>query len=134
MNNRRELLEEAQEAIELAIENIRQAVRGTGEQSRAEAYILPHLQSWIDGREACTIESLLRKLGGGRAGDASDGAWTEEDFDGLEAALLDAFGNFGDSKLDSIMRVVKSNENGWLDKYQPGDEEMLAALGDMYDL
>jgi hypothetical protein len=131
VNSKRELLEEARGAIELAIENIRTAVRGTSEQGRAEAYILPHLQSWIDGREVCTIESLLQKLGGGRG---ADGGWTEEDFEGLESALLSSFGNFGDRKLDMIMKVVRSNEDGWLDKYQPGDEEMLDALGDIYDL
>lgn len=64
MNNKRELLEDAKEALEMAIENIRQAGRGTKFERQLQPYILGHLQSWIDGREVVTIQMMLDSLDG----------------------------------------------------------------------
>lgn len=57
------LLEEAAEELMEVIDKIRQAVRGTSEEARAQAYIIPHLSGWIDGREMVTITSLIEALG-----------------------------------------------------------------------
>jgi len=42
-----QLLNEAGDLISQAIENIKQALRGTPEYNHASAYIIPHLQTWI---------------------------------------------------------------------------------------
>lgn len=57
------LLEEAAEELMEVIDKIRQAVRGTSEEGRAHAYIIPHLEGWVDGREMVTITSLIEALG-----------------------------------------------------------------------
>lgn len=62
---RRELLEDAKEALEMAIENIRQAGKGTKFERQLQPYILGHLQSWIDGRETVTVQMMLDEFGGG---------------------------------------------------------------------
>lgn len=129
MDSKVQLLIEAQEAIELAIENIKSAVRGTSEQGRAEAYILPHLQSWIDGSEVITIEKLIEKFG-----EEEEGLWSQEDMDDLEAAILEYYGNIGNRKLDMIMEDLARDKDGLLSQYQPGDEKLLIRLGSMYDL
>ena len=56
------LLDEAEAAIRLAIENIAKVADKTGQSGLANAYIIPHLESWIDGREQITIETLRDKL------------------------------------------------------------------------
>lgn len=129
MDSKVQLLIEAQEAIELAIENIKSAVRGTSEQGRAEAYILPHLQSWIDGSEVITIEKLIEKFG-----EEEEGLWSQEDMDDLEAAILEYYGNIGNRKLDMIMEDLARDKDGLLSQYRPGDEKLLIRLGSMYDL
>jgi hypothetical protein len=48
LEERKELLMEAQEQLNLAIDNIKTALRGTGHEHYADAYILGHLRSWID--------------------------------------------------------------------------------------
>lgn len=42
-----ELLEEAESLILQAIENIKIALKGTGEFEHANSYIIPHLKTWI---------------------------------------------------------------------------------------
>lgn len=56
------LLEEAAEQLMDVISNIRTAVRGTSEEGRANAYIIPHLEGWVDGREMVTIVGLIEAL------------------------------------------------------------------------
>lgn len=118
--DKRELLEEAQEAIELAIENIEQVVRGTAEQGRAEAYILPHLQSWINGHEQITIESLLETYGR-----ASGSEWTQEEVDELVSFLVS-------ENLISVRQaraaVQKAKAAGLLEYYEPGSDELIGKL------
>jgi hypothetical protein len=41
-------LNEATEQLYKAIDNIKDALRGTSHEGHANAYILPHLRSWID--------------------------------------------------------------------------------------
>ena len=58
-------LEEAEEKIYLAIELITQAVKGTSCQVSAEAYIIPHLQNWInDENQPANIQELKRAVEG----------------------------------------------------------------------
>lgn len=47
LEDRKVQLEEAKQHIEEGIELIRDAVRGTREESHANAYIIPHLMTWI---------------------------------------------------------------------------------------
>ena len=42
------ILYDAMEELDLALDNIRVALRGTSFESHANAYIIPHLVSWID--------------------------------------------------------------------------------------
>lgn len=87
------LLEEASEFIYRAMENIREAVRGTDEQERAEQYILSHLQSWIDGMQQVTIQELIDTFETMResAGAMNSDAGTErEKWDEAKLAKLDA--------------------------------------------
>jgi hypothetical protein len=56
-------LVDAREHLESAIDLIRVAVRGTSEENRADAYIIPHLQSWL-GQEWCSIDNLIAALEG----------------------------------------------------------------------
>jgi hypothetical protein len=60
-DDRLKLVEEARESIEDAIDKIKRAVKGTGQvESNCHAYILGHLQAWLDGREnGYTIEKLI---------------------------------------------------------------------------
>lgn len=46
IEQRIEMLEEANELLEQAIEMIDYALKGTSEYSHANSYILPHLRSW----------------------------------------------------------------------------------------
>ena len=52
---------DAREALEQAIALIRGAVSDTEEELRASAYILPHLESWIEGEDT-SIEALIAAL------------------------------------------------------------------------
>lgn len=47
--DRKETLYEAAEQLNLAIDNIRCALRGTSMEGHANAYIIGHLRSWLDG-------------------------------------------------------------------------------------
>lgn len=55
-------IDEAEECLREAIRLIAKATKGTVEQGRAEAYILPHLKAWIDGHEMITLESIRESL------------------------------------------------------------------------
>ena len=46
--DRKETLYEAAEQLNLAIDNIKCALRGTTYEGHANAYIIPHLTSWLD--------------------------------------------------------------------------------------
>ena len=48
LQERKELLWEAQEQLNLAISNIETALRGTSHEGYADAYILGHLRNWVD--------------------------------------------------------------------------------------
>ena len=48
LEERKELLFEAQEQLNSAIANIETALRGTGHEHHADAYILGHLRNWVD--------------------------------------------------------------------------------------
>ena len=56
--DRIEMLEEAEAALDKAIRYIRDAVYGTDEENRAEHYILPHLESWVDDSTGCSYNSI----------------------------------------------------------------------------
>ena len=43
-----QLLEEAQDALSQAVRNIEDALQGTNYQSHSRAYIVGHLESWLD--------------------------------------------------------------------------------------
>ena len=43
-----DILYDAMDNLDLAIDNIRVALRGTSFESHANAYIIPHLVSWIN--------------------------------------------------------------------------------------
>lgn len=45
---RKEMLYEAAEQLNMAMDNIRVALRGTTFERHADAYILGHLQNWLD--------------------------------------------------------------------------------------
>jgi hypothetical protein len=45
--DRVQMLEEASDLIATAIELIKEALKGTSEQSHANTYIIPHLNTWI---------------------------------------------------------------------------------------
>jgi hypothetical protein len=47
LEERKELLFEAQEQLNLAIANIETALRGTSHEHHADAYILGHLRNWV---------------------------------------------------------------------------------------
>jgi len=59
--DRLEMLEEAYEALKLAVQNISAAVRGTSEEGRSRAYIIPHLRSWMD-QESNSISKIMQAL------------------------------------------------------------------------
>lgn len=48
IDDRMELLQEAQELINVAIANIEQALEGTNYEDYAGAYIIGHLNNWVD--------------------------------------------------------------------------------------
>lgn len=48
LEERKELLFQAQEQLNLAIANIETALRGTSHEGYADAYILGHLRNWVD--------------------------------------------------------------------------------------
>ena len=56
-----EELENAKYSLEEAIELIYGAVKGTHLQARARAYIIPHLESWLEEHH-CSIDSLIEEL------------------------------------------------------------------------
>lgn len=60
-NDRIEDLEEARQHLEEAIALITTATRGTDEEIRANAYIIPHLQSWLS-KEYESIDNLIAAL------------------------------------------------------------------------
>jgi hypothetical protein len=47
--DRKQALYEAAEQLNLAIDNIKHALRGTSMEGHANAYIVGHLRSWLDG-------------------------------------------------------------------------------------
>ena len=54
------MLEDAGELIVEAIYAIRHAVAGTSIEARAQSYIIPHLESWIEGsNQQITIASMI---------------------------------------------------------------------------
>ena len=53
-------LEEAQELLGTVIELIQDAVDGTDEEAGAEAYIISHLQNWMDGRHNPYDDSIAK--------------------------------------------------------------------------
>ncbi len=57
-----ELLHEAQSDLEAAIDKIKRAVRGTSEENRAHAYIIPHLQSWVAEDQSGSIENIIEAI------------------------------------------------------------------------
>jgi hypothetical protein len=59
-----ELLEEAEELISQAINNIQIALKGTGEFDHANSYIIPHLKNWVgDGNPYDTsIRNYIENL------------------------------------------------------------------------
>ena len=52
------LLEEAKGKLREAVDLIASAVAGTGEQIRCEAYIIPHLTSWLSDTTSCSHNSI----------------------------------------------------------------------------
>jgi hypothetical protein len=124
-----EVLEEAREHLEVAIALIENAVRGTKEQERARLYILGHLRSWLS-RESTSIDNLIDSFGGnGEFGME----WTEEEFEELGVALLDEMPGLTDDRLDMILDDVRNNRAGMIDRYEPGDPDMLAELVKIYE-
>ena len=59
-----ELLREAQEQLNQSIELIRVALRGTNQETHANAYILGHLKNWVDasGNYNMGIEQYIEEL------------------------------------------------------------------------
>ena len=55
-------LEEASELLGAAIELIQDAVDGTEHEASAEAYIISHLQNWMDGRHNPYDESIAKLI------------------------------------------------------------------------
>ncbi|MBN1966560.1 MAG: hypothetical protein JW910_18050 [Anaerolineae bacterium] len=108
---RDELLLDAREHLETAIELIRQAVSGTEVAVRANAYILPHLERWI-GDEYTSIEALRNDLMG--RGD-------EEDDDDLTPAER---GN------RAGRAEAQARANGRYDRYQPMSHMEIVAMAD----
>ena len=53
------MLEDAGELVMEAIYAIRDAVAGTSIEARAQAYIIPHLESWIEGSQQITVASMI---------------------------------------------------------------------------
>jgi hypothetical protein len=64
MEERIELLTEAQEKLEEAIALVEQGLMGTSHQRHAEAYILGHLRNWVDSsnRFDMGIQQYIDKL------------------------------------------------------------------------
>ena len=62
--DRKQALYEAAEQLNLAIDNIRCALRGTSMEGHANAYIIPHLNSWIDSDNSFNmgIQQYLERL------------------------------------------------------------------------
>jgi hypothetical protein len=48
LRDRKQVLYEAMDQLDSAIDNIRVALRGTSFEGHANAYIIGHLRSWID--------------------------------------------------------------------------------------
>jgi hypothetical protein len=63
IQERQELLEQAQEKINEAIELIRVALEGTNQERGAEVYIIGHLDSWANGEtESFGIPNMISDL------------------------------------------------------------------------
>ena len=64
IRDRQNLLDDASEHLNLAIDNIRVALRGTSFESHANAYIIPHLVSWDDSNNSFNmgIQQYIDKL------------------------------------------------------------------------
>lgn len=61
--DRIEMLEEAQFQLKEAITMIMDALHGTDEEAHAEAYIIPHLKSWLyKGHFNTSIEDYIENL------------------------------------------------------------------------
>lgn len=116
------LLNEAREALGLAIENIEEAVRGTPEQGRARLYIIGHLKSWIS-QEDTSIDNLINRFRGSGEG----GSWSEEEIQELIEVLPHYF-EVSPQKAEALVRRMQ--QNGTLENFAPGDEELL----DEFDL
>ncbi len=64
IRDRQNLLMDASEQLNLAIDNIRVALRDTSFESHANAYIIPHLVSWDDSNNPFNmgIQQYIGKL------------------------------------------------------------------------
>lgn len=65
LDEKLDLIQEAQEALRLCIDNVRAVVRGTSMAGNANAYIIPHLESWLDWRGTdgnLTLEKIEENL------------------------------------------------------------------------
>jgi len=63
IEERIELLDEAEEKLWEVIDLIRGAVKDTSEEGRAESYILPHLKSWINSSyQIASIKELRENI------------------------------------------------------------------------
>lgn len=73
------MLDEAGEMLMEVIELVRTAVRNTDQERVSSAYILPHLQAWLDGREMVTITSLVDYFNdpGNVEGSDDDESWDD---------------------------------------------------------
>lgn len=66
LHERIDLLTDAKNDIGEAIEKIKMALQGTNHEAHADAYIIPHLQIWIDSvaymSKDCGIEQYIELL------------------------------------------------------------------------
>ena len=59
-----QLLREAQDMLEMAVEKIIEATTNTPEEGRARAYIIPHLQDWVESTvQPGSIPSMIEGIG-----------------------------------------------------------------------
>ena len=62
--DRKDNLQEAMELLELAVGHIKTALKGTSMEGHANAYIIPHLNSWIDSDNSFNmgIQQYIERL------------------------------------------------------------------------
>lgn len=60
--DRIEALHDAERQLNLAIDNIKVALRGTSHEGYADAYIVGHLTSWLDSDFNMGIAQYIEKL------------------------------------------------------------------------